>query len=182
MSIAKITEEQRLLLQRISVYALSTRPAEQGKKEADVKSAMFAPVDKICDFIDGIVDATNVAIDALEAQAEYTKPTVYKQDELTQQINHTFVHNEIKAYMGTAQSVKIAIPADAQAGFYSGIEFNTGEEPPTVTFESNGKRLCLVQYGGNIGEYHPAQNSRVTMYAFSNGGTYVDVFITEFGR
>lgn len=179
MNIPKITEEQRQILKRKSVYALSTRPAEQGKKEADVKEAMFAPTEYLCDCIDGITDAANTALGEIETSVEDIKPTGYQTDEITTAIDHTFANNVIKTYTKNAQSVKITVPLDAKEGFYSGLMFFTGGEAPKVSVESNGKNVALMQYGTNVGEYNPSNNARVSMYVFSNDGINFDIFILE---
>ncbi len=177
--IPKITEEQRLLMQRLSVYALSTRPSEQGKKEMDVKTAMYAPIGKVCDFIDAIVDAANAAIDSVHTDVENIEPTQYVKDEITTSVDYTLVNNAVKTYSAVASSVKIIVPEDVEAGFNSAITFFTGDSPLHVTFVSNGKIVKLFQYGANVGEYNASKNARVNMYAYSNDGEYVDIFIFE---
>lgn len=179
MTIEKITEEQRNLLKRQSVYALSTRPAEQGKKEADVKAAMFEPVETLCDIIDQKLEGINNDFQRVDAETANMKPTVYPQDSLTTQIDYTLANNEIKVFKETAQSVKLTIPKDIEAGYCAGVAFFTGDEPPQINLESNGKRLNLIQYGGSVGVYNASQNVRVTMHAYSNDGVYVDLFIVE---
>lgn len=178
-SIPKITEEQRARLKRASVYALSTRPSEQGKKEGDVKLAMYAPNEMVCDFIDLIVDSINIEVGGLSNTVGEIKATKFEKDEITTQIAYTLENNTVKTYSAIAASVAITMPDGLDAGFAAGIEFFVGDTPPQVIVNANGKNVSMFQYGTKIGQYNPAKNARVTMYAYSNGGEYVDIFILE---
>ncbi len=178
-SIPKITEEQRARLKRASVYALSTRPSEQGKKEADIKNAMYAPNEMVCDFIDLIVDSINIEVGGLSKTVGEIKATIFENDEITTQIAYTLANNVVKTYSATAASVVITMPDEINAGFAAGIEFFTGDTPPQVTVNPNAKNVSMFQYGTKIGQYSPAKNARIAMYAYSNNGEYVDIFILE---
>lgn len=179
-NIPRISKEQRELMKRISVYALSTRPADEGKKEADVKAAMYMPIEKICDFIDSIVEATNSALDGMQGKVNQIQETQHIKDDITKRIEHTFVDNTSKSFVQNAEGVKLTIPKDIELGFTSEIIFTTGDNPPSVEFVNEStKSLYKMQFGAVVGAYSPPANARVHMYCYCDDDSSVLLIILD---
>lgn len=179
-SIPKITQEQRDLMKRISVYALSTRPADEGKKEADVKAAMYMPLDKLCDFIDAIVESTNIMLTGIEGKVDEIQETQFVSDDITTQINHTFVDNTTTSYNQEAQSVRVVIPSTIAKGFTSELIFTTGDTAPTVEFVNEStKQLYKLQFGSVVGAYAPPNNAKVHLYCYCDDDSSVLIIILD---
>lgn len=180
MSIPKITQEQRDLMKRISVYALSTRPADEGKKEADVKAAMYMPIEKMCDFIDAIVESTNTMLTSIEGKVNEIQETQFETDSLTTQINHTFADNKTTSFTQEAQSVKLVIPNTITKGFTSEVIFKTGATSPKVEFvNESSKQLYKMQFGSVVGAYTPPADARVHLYCYCDDDSSVLIIILD---
>lgn len=180
MAIQKITQAQRNLIKNASVHALSTRPGEQGKKEIDVKNAMYVPIEMLMDEIDNIIDRVEAAITTVDNKVIVLQNTTFESDSITTAIDHTLENNKAKAYTGTAASVNITIPSGISAGFCSEVSFKTGDTAPTVTFtNSSGKTFFKMQYGAVIGTYNAPKNAKVSMVFYCMDGESVEAIILD---
>lgn len=99
------------------------------------------------------------------------KGLMFSQDEESTEIEYTLMDCEDKTFLSDAiESLKIIIPEDIYHGFCCGINFKSGETPPTVTFENNASYpFKIIMYGTSIPNYEPKPNRTVTMSIFCDG-------------
>lgn len=180
MAVQKITKAQRNLIKNASVHALSTRPGEQGKKEMDIKNAMYGPVAMLMDAIDGIIDEVNANIGDVDDKVSVLQNTVFKQDSVTRAIEYTLENNVAMAFTAEAESVEITIPTDVGAGFCCEISIKTGNAAPSVTFiNESGKAFYKILYGGVVGVYNAPTNAVVDMCFYCVDGEIVRAIIID---
>jgi hypothetical protein len=71
---------------------------------------------------------------------------------------------------GELTTLSITIPSTAAHGFYAGLNFKSGETPPTVVFTNgSGLPLKVIMRGALVEDYTPQANKTVQMLAYSDG-------------
>lgn len=145
--------------------------------------------------IDSILEGADVDFDTFKEISDQIKEFMAEHEDIislieatktkivdiqSENVTYTFRENEDATFTSeNIQTMTFTIPSNIKHGFYTGVNFKTGNVSPAVVFiNDSNKNLELVRNGRQISTYVPNPGAAVRMFVDCDG-KYVYITIQE---